>query len=558
VVFESDGAVISGNDFVNGNSAMVILGGENTGTQVAGNTFTAGTASAISLSNFGFPNTNSGVTVSGNTITGRTVAVGLANGGHTGGGLTVTKNRLLNNTSGITNNHPTEPISAINNWWGCALGPGNAGCDPVVGVGAPNVDSDPWMTLTVTASPASIPADGSSTSTVTANLNLNSDGVNVGTVHPNGYPVAWSTDLGTIAPPTSPLASGSATATLTSGAAAGVANPAATVDNGTVSTPVTFTDVTPPSTQIDSGPADGSTIADSTPTFTFSSPSDPGTATFECSVDGAAFSDCTSPFTTVPLPDGPHTFSVRAEDSAGNYDPNPPSRSFTVDTTGPDTAITSGPTGGVTIANPTATFAFDSPNDPAATFECRLDSANPADWAPCTSSFTTPPLADGAHLFEVRAVDALGNPDPSPARGAFVVDTTPDVAPGAGGVGGTAGEVGQSPPAGACGNRIRGSKARNRLEGTDRGDRILALGAGDTLEGRGGFDCLKGHSGDDEIDGGLATDLLQGGPGDDSLSSRDGKRDKLNCGPGEDIALVDQRDVVKGCETLRVQTRLRP
>ena len=90
-------------------------------------------------------------------------------------------------------------------------------------------------------------------------------------------------------------------------------------------------DTVPPVTVIDSGPA-GST-GDSTPTFSFSS-SEPGSS-FQCRVDSAPFAPCTSPFTTPALPDGAHTFEVKATDPAGNPDASPASRAFTVDTVPP-------------------------------------------------------------------------------------------------------------------------------------------------------------------------------------------------------------------------------
>ena len=98
-------------------------------------------------------------------------------------------------------------------------------------------------------------------------------------------------------------------------------------------------DATPPETTIGSGPAEGSTTADSTPTFGFSS-TEAG-STFECQLDAGGFADCTNPATVGPLSDGPHTFQVRATDQAANVDTSPASRSFTVDTTvspepGPD------------------------------------------------------------------------------------------------------------------------------------------------------------------------------------------------------------------------------
>ena len=62
-------------------------------------------------------------------------------------------------------------------------------------------------------------------------------------------------------------------------------------------------------------------------------------ATFQCRVDGGQFATCTSPFTTAALAQGAHTFEVRALDAAGNADPTPASRAFTIDTAAPDTTI---------------------------------------------------------------------------------------------------------------------------------------------------------------------------------------------------------------------------
>jgi hypothetical protein len=89
-----------------------------------------------------------------------------------------------------------------------------------------------------------------------------------------------------------------------------------------------------PQTQIDSGPS--GLTNDSTPTFGFSSDT-PG-STFECRLDSnqeADFQLCTSPQSYGLLTDGTHTFEVRATDQAGNTDPTPASRTFTVDTTPP-------------------------------------------------------------------------------------------------------------------------------------------------------------------------------------------------------------------------------
>ena len=185
-------------------------------------------------------------------------------------------------------------------------------------------------------------------------------------------------------------------------------------------TPFDYTeDSTAPETQIDSGPS--GTTNDASPSFTFSSPDN--SASFQCRLDSnnaADWASCSSPKAYSSLADGTHTFEVRAVDTAGNPDPTPASRTFTVDTNAPETQIDSGPSGTTNDASPS--FTFSSP-DNSASFQCRLDSNNAADWASCSSPKAYSSLADGTHTFEVRAVDAAGNPDPTPASRTFTVDT---------------------------------------------------------------------------------------------------------------------------------------
>ena len=181
-------------------------------------------------------------------------------------------------------------------------------------------------------------------------------------------------------------------------------------------------DSTPPETQIDAGPS--GTITTATASFSFSSELG---AVFQCSLDGAAFSSCTSPQAYSSLAEGLHTFAVRATDPAGNVDPTPATRSFTVDTLPPDTTITSGASGPTNDSTPT--FGFSS-SQTGSTFECRFDSAA---FAPCSgpgaTHTPTAALADGAHTFAVRAKDPAGNIDPTPATRAFTVDTQAPAAP---------------------------------------------------------------------------------------------------------------------------------
>ena len=79
------------------------------------------------------------------------------------------------------------------------------------------------------------------------------------------------------------------------------------------------------------------------------------------------------------------------------------------DTTAPDTTITSGPAGDV--ASTSARFDFEA-TESDARFECRLDAAS---FSACTSPASYSGLSLGEHTFDVRAIDAAGNVDQTPA-----------------------------------------------------------------------------------------------------------------------------------------------
>jgi RTX calcium-binding nonapeptide repeat (4 copies) len=125
--------------------------------------------------------------------------------------------------------------------------------------------------------------------------------------------------------------------------------------------------------------------------------------------------------------------------------------------------------------------------------------------------------------------------------------------------------------------------------GTDGANAVEIYAAGDrepsTVEGRGGADDLRagsgretidGGAGDDRIEGGYNHDVLTGGPGsdviygdstsgncggngqsctlpfgNDTINARDGAADQIDCGAGEDRAVVDALDTVAAnCETV--------
>ena len=74
-------------------------------------------------------------------------------------------------------------------------------------------------------------------------------------------------------------------------------------------------DLTPPNTSVSRRfPAGDSAV------FSFSASE---SASYACSLDGSTYSSCGSPTSYSDLDPGWHTFSVRAEDAAGNVDPTP-------------------------------------------------------------------------------------------------------------------------------------------------------------------------------------------------------------------------------------------
>lgn len=99
-------------------------------------------------------------------------------------------------------------------------------------------------------------------------------------------------------------------------------------------------------------------------------------------------------------------------------------RTIRVDNTAPDTVVTSSPSDPSNSA--TAAFEFSSPGDQSASFECKLDDG---EWEPCSSPNEYTGLPDGEHVFRVRAVDAAGNANPSPAERRFTIDAGAPSAP---------------------------------------------------------------------------------------------------------------------------------
>ncbi|HEX5780960.1 MAG TPA: hypothetical protein VFX80_03520, partial [Solirubrobacteraceae bacterium] len=190
-------------------------------------------------------------------------------------------------------------------------------------------------------------------------------------------------------------------------------------------TPATYTwtsveDTTPPGTAIVAGPAARTTEPSAAFEFAGSDNATPGEQlAFECSLDGAPFEPCSSPEDVSPATPGEHTLRVRTVDLAGNADPTPAARTWTI-VPAPVVTITSGPIDGET--SDSVTFAFTS-DQPGSTFECSFDGAS---FAACTSPYTQQVPTEGGHTLEVRAVNAEGLVSEEPAVHEWIAAIGPD------------------------------------------------------------------------------------------------------------------------------------
>ncbi|HEX6023933.1 MAG TPA: hypothetical protein VFZ00_18230 [Solirubrobacter sp.] len=109
-------------------------------------------------------------------------------------------------------------------------------------------------------------------------------------------------------------------------------------------------------------------------------------------------------------------------------------------------------------------------------------------------------------------------------------------------------------------------EGNSTMSGNGGNDKLIAGDYQDTLDGGPGNDVLNGGFGNDTITGGPGQDTIQGDAtsatcgyfsytckipfGNDVIYARDGEVDNVDCGVGEDRAVVDTIDVVANCETV--------
>lgn len=204
-----------------------------------------------------------------------------------------------------------------------------------------------------------------------------------------------------------------------------------------------------------------------------------------------------------------------------------------VDPAEPDTTIAGEELG--LDENPfSASFRFDAADGTSGIdrFECRIDGG---EFEACISPKRYGGLAEGGHLFEVRAVDRAGNSDPTPAARFWIIERPAGFPAGVD----PAAVRGADQTLKCVG--VQGTWAELVAEGYDvmvgtDGDDVIDVSGGDRPDivfGLDGNDTIITGDGDDKVCGGRGNDTISTGDGDDRISGANGN-DSIDAGSGND------------------------
>lgn len=203
--------------------------------------------------------------------------------------------------------------------------------------------------------------------------------------------------------------------------------------------PVTFTlDTQAPTVTLDDSPLTaGDTYGPGSDVLRFNGTASDGVglAAVQISINGGPFADVTfgngTWRTALPVtdPEGKVlSVTLRAIDLAGRV--STLTRSITVDISTPNppgTAITSSPTNPAVTASASFSFTGTPGERGIGGYACRLDGGP---FVTCSSPQAYSGLSKGAHMFQVRAIDAQGYVDLSPASFSWTVTDAPPPPPG--------------------------------------------------------------------------------------------------------------------------------
>jgi Ca2+-binding RTX toxin-like protein len=94
-----------------------------------------------------------------------------------------------------------------------------------------------------------------------------------------------------------------------------------------------------------------------------------------------------------------------------------------------------------------------------------------------------------------------------------------------------------------------GTVRSDELTGSSASDEVCSLSGNDSISTLAGNDAIDAGSGNDTLYPGKGRDVILGAEGYDTIFARDGARDRIHCGPQNDLVFSDRRDVVaRDCE----------
>ena len=313
-------------------------------------------------------------------------------------------NRITNNSAYGLYCMTLGTIDATNNWWGTnnPIKSSRKSSDIYVALG--NVKYNPWLVFKVSANPSTV---DNANSTVTADLTHNSNGNDTSPQNhiPDGLPVNFTTNLGTITAQAY-TKNGKVTTTFNRGiATSGIANINTTVDKQIIQINITINliDTTPPTIIPD--PAGGSFKTAQNINLAATDDYDPHPIIYY-TIDGT---DPTTSSTTYTKPIAINyttTLKFIATDESGNISPVQ-TETYTIDNT-PPTATTN-PTGGLynTTKNVTLTAADDTDPQPAIYYT--TDGTDPQVYG---IKYTDPIAINKTTTLKYVATDLTGNWSP--------------------------------------------------------------------------------------------------------------------------------------------------
>jgi Ca2+-binding RTX toxin-like protein len=115
------------------------------------------------------------------------------------------------------------------------------------------------------------------------------------------------------------------------------------------------------------------------------------------------------------------------------------------------------------------------------------------------------------------------------------------------------GEAGDDVLDGAGGSDLAdGGRGADRIGAGDASDAVYGGSGPDRIWGGRGADDIEAGRGADVVDGGPGRDTIAAGHGGDAVRAADGRRERIDCGPGVDRVTADRGDRLRRCERVRL------